>query len=411
MAHREEPSVSLGPDSTLADFRTYALLSSPRLRAAFHEWKAALERIAQAGSLPDPRFTFAWYVRNVETRVGPMERKYALHQVFPWFGKLGLRADMAASAAEIEHQKYEQIRIALLKDVDLAWLDLRDQERTVEIVRENLRLLGVWEDVVRVRYATASAEHPDLIRIQIERSLHEDRLRGIVDRRNVIVAHLNAVIGREPTAAVPSSRKPAGRRPLREPAVLLEQLNLGNPQLLALDHEVRRHAHAAELAEKGYYPDVTLGVEYIEVGDAVMETPDDGKDAIAAVLSFNVPLHHDRIRAGVSEARRRRYSALARREDVRRRLEADLERASYDVREADRQIALYRDALIPKSRIWVETALTSYQSGRVSLDALVEAWRSSLEFQLSLERALVAREKAIVEIEAITGAVSEEGAW
>jgi outer membrane protein, heavy metal efflux system len=402
-----EGPVPPGPDATLAELEIYALHSSPRLRAAFETWRAALERITRVGSLPDPRFTFAWYVRSVETRVGPMERRYALHQALPWFGKLKLREDMAASAAESERQKVERVRLDLVRDVDRAWLDLHDLARSVAILRENLKLLGVWEGVVRARYAAATATHPDLIRIQIERSRQEDRLRGLADRRTVIVARLNAVLGRESDAVVPAAREIRTRELRGDASALKGELVLGNPELRALEHEARRHGHAADLAAKGFYPDVTLGVEYVEIGDAIMDTPEDGKDAIAAVVSVNVPLHRDRIRAAVREARRRQRSALARRDDLQRRLEADLERALYDVREAERQIALYRETIIPKSREWTESSVALYQAGRVPLDALIEAWRSTLEFQVLLERAFVSREKGIVEIEAITGGAAE----
>ena len=392
-----------GPGATLADLRAYALHASPRLRAAFENWRAALARIPQVGSLPDPRITFAWYVRSVETRVGPMERRYAVQQALPWFGKLALREDIAASAAEVERQKVERVRLDLVREVELAWLDLLDLAKTTEIVRENLRLLEVWESVVRSRYETATAEHPDLIRIQIERSRQEDRLRGLIDRRTVVAARLNAALGLEPDAAVPTPGDLPGRTLPPDPTTLRGELALGNPELRALEIEARRHGQAAELAEKGVYPDVTLGIEYVEIGDAIMETRDDGKDAIAAVISIGVPLDRDRIRASATEARRRRGAALARHEDLQRRLEADLERALYEVREADRQIGLYRDELIPKSREWIDSTVALYQSGRAPLDDLIAAWRSSLEFQIQFERALVRREKGIVEVEAITG--------
>ncbi len=92
-----EPTLPpIGEDASLEDCRAHAALASPRLRAGFETWRAALERIPQVGSLPDPRFTFAWFVRSVETRVGPQKRRYALHQTFPWFGTLSLREDVAS---------------------------------------------------------------------------------------------------------------------------------------------------------------------------------------------------------------------------------------------------------------------------------------------------------------------------
>ena len=73
----------LDNNSTLEDYLAYAALSNPQLKAAFMEWKAAMYKIPQAGSLPDPRFNYAYFIREVETRVGPQEQKIGFSQMFP----------------------------------------------------------------------------------------------------------------------------------------------------------------------------------------------------------------------------------------------------------------------------------------------------------------------------------------
>ena len=44
----------ISENSGLEDYLTYAALNNPGLKASFHRWKAALERIVQANTLPDP---------------------------------------------------------------------------------------------------------------------------------------------------------------------------------------------------------------------------------------------------------------------------------------------------------------------------------------------------------------------
>ncbi|MHC4153562.1 MAG: TolC family protein, partial [Planctomycetota bacterium] len=73
---------------TLQDYLRLAALNNAGLKAAFEEWKAALEQVPQARSLPDPRFTYGYYIREVETRVGPQQNRLGIMQVFPWFGEI-----------------------------------------------------------------------------------------------------------------------------------------------------------------------------------------------------------------------------------------------------------------------------------------------------------------------------------
>jgi len=79
------------PDPSLSDYLAVAALENPGLKAAFHRWQADVERTHFAGRLPDPRFSYTYYMEEVETRVGPRRQSFALSQMLPWFGKLSLR--------------------------------------------------------------------------------------------------------------------------------------------------------------------------------------------------------------------------------------------------------------------------------------------------------------------------------
>ena len=85
---------------TLQDYLRYASLNNAELKAKFHQWKAAIEQIPQAKSLPDPKFTYGYFIEEVETRVGPQRQKFEIMQTFPWFGVIEARGDQAAAKAK-----------------------------------------------------------------------------------------------------------------------------------------------------------------------------------------------------------------------------------------------------------------------------------------------------------------------
>ena len=120
---QNEVPVTLSPDATLADYLAYAALNNPGLEAAFNHWKAAVERVPQVTSLPDPRFTYKYFIREVETRVGPQKQSLGLSQMFPWFGKLELRGSVAAEAARAAKQQYENEKIKLFFEVKDAFYE------------------------------------------------------------------------------------------------------------------------------------------------------------------------------------------------------------------------------------------------------------------------------------------------
>ena len=83
----------------LPDYLRFASLNNADLKARFEEWKAALEQVPQAKALDDPKFTYSYFIEEVETRVGPQRNKFGIMQVFPWFGKIEAGTDVAARRA------------------------------------------------------------------------------------------------------------------------------------------------------------------------------------------------------------------------------------------------------------------------------------------------------------------------
>ena len=135
----QEPGLPELPQ--LADYLAYAAFHNPGLRAAFEQWKAVLWKIPQVQSLPDPRFTYTYFVEQVETRVGPQRQKFALAQTFPWLSKLELRGDEAAREAEAKRALYEAAKWKLYERVKKAYFEYAYLRQAVAVTEENIRLL------------------------------------------------------------------------------------------------------------------------------------------------------------------------------------------------------------------------------------------------------------------------------
>ena len=124
----------------LEDYLTSAALNNPGLKAAFEQWKVAVEQVPQAKSLPDPKFTYGYFIEEVETRVGPQRNRLEIMQMFPWC-KLKLKGNAAAEAANAEKQKYENIKLILFYRVKEAYYDYYYITRRITILKENVQLL------------------------------------------------------------------------------------------------------------------------------------------------------------------------------------------------------------------------------------------------------------------------------
>jgi len=154
----------LTEESGVSDYLAYAALNNPGLEAAFNRWKAALERVPQVRALPDPRFTYRYYIEQVETRVGAQRQAFGIAQTFPWPGKLKLRGYAALEAADAQRKRYEAQKLELFYQVKDAYAEYYYLWRAIAILKENVLLMQNIEKVLRARYKVAAASYPDVIR-------------------------------------------------------------------------------------------------------------------------------------------------------------------------------------------------------------------------------------------------------
>ncbi|MHC5113077.1 MAG: TolC family protein, partial [Planctomycetota bacterium] len=395
----------LDEHATLDDYLRYAALNNPGLEAMFQDWKAAVERAPQVRALPDPRFTYGYYLGEVETRVGPMRHSVSLSQTFPWFGKLQDREDAAARHANAAYQRFEAARLALFLRVEAAYNELFFLRKSIDIAEENLELLTQFERVARTRYRVAAAGHPDVIRVQVELGALEDRLLRLRDLRAPYAARLNATLNRPPGADVPWPASVSERVLDDDGAMLFEVLRERSPELIALQEEIERERIGAEIARKDGLPDVTAGLAYTfvdERGDVAIA--ENGDDAVLATVSVNLPIWREKYDAGVREALARRLAAAGRRGEAVNRLASELQEALFEHEDARRRVGLYRDTLIPKATESLQASLGAFEQGKSDFLDLVDTQRTLLEFQLALERALVDRATSYARLERLVGA-------
>jgi cobalt-zinc-cadmium efflux system outer membrane protein len=393
----------LTQQTTLAACLTYAALNNPGLEAAFNQWLAALEKIPQVEALPDPRITYARFIESVETRVGPQKEKIGVTQMFPWFGVLALRRDVAAQQAKIAYEQYESVKVKLFRRVKSGYYEYFYLSRAIAITEENMDLMKRIESVAQAKYK-AGAPVAGVIKAQVELGKLDERVRSLTDLRQPVASRLNAALGRTNDAPVPwPTNAPAHRADFVDED-LFALLHTENPELKGLEYNVALEEKAIRLARRAAYPDFMLGVDYIQTGEAI--SPDmagSGKDPVMAMVAIDVPLWRGKARASVREARRRHQAAELVRNDHRNLLDAALRMALYRFRDADRKINLYGKTLVPQAEQSLRVTEEAYRAGSVDFFNLIDAERLLLEFRLAHQRGAADREIALAEIEMLVG--------
>ena len=393
----------LSPDSNLQDVLTHAALRHPGMKAAFESWQAALEKSPQVTALPDPKFSYGYFIREVETRVGPQQQRVGLSQMFPWFGKRALAGQMADHEAEAAWQSYESTKRNLFQSVKTTWSELAFLYESIRITKENIDLMKHLESVAQARFRSGS-DVTGVVKAQVEIGKMEDRLLSLQDMIHPLSTRLNAEMNRSSNAMLPIPKLndiPASELPSD---TSMDSMLMLHPDLAALKAEMEKHKKSIQLANKNKRPNFTLGLDYIQTdSSAAAGITDNGKDPVMITGAFNIPIWNQKNQAAVREAESNTSAAQHRLQQRENELKTDLAMALFDFRDAERKLGLYRDSLTPLTENALRVAEQSYQAGQSDFLELIDAQRLLLEFQLSYQRALADRAIATADLEKLLG--------
>ncbi len=395
----------LPQNPTVRDYVKYALLHNSKLKSAFEEWKAALMKIPQVKALPDPKFTYAYYIKKVETRVGPQEQRFALSQTFPWLSKLMLAGDVAAAEALAKKARYESIKWDIVAKVKKTFFDYVYLLNAIGITQSNLEFLRHLEMAIQTKYASSTAAYASLLRLQTEMGRLEDRIKSLKDLLGPTKAELNSLLNRavEAPLPVPQNVQWPGTIRLTEKEAL-KKLEKQNPELKILEAQIEKAKKSLELSKKKFYPDLTVSLTTIDTNEARNPSVEDsGKDPFILGFSVNVPIWWKKYEAAIHEAHLKLQATQNAYENKKLALKASLKKALFNWNDAERKIDLYENGLIPKANQAFQVSLKNYETGEGSYTDVIDIERMLLEFQLNLEEAKVNRAKWLAEIERILG--------
>ncbi|MDH3197682.1 MAG: TolC family protein [Candidatus Krumholzibacteria bacterium] len=357
------------PVQTLDAYVALALAHNPALASASWRAQAAREHAGAAGARPDPMVMGGYFVETPETRVGPQEWGVTLSQRLPFFGKLGAESGAAAHSADAAAQDVRERRLDVVFEVTRWYHEYYRLSEVRRVLAEERDLLERMQDVAQVRYASGRVGQQDVLKAQLAFSQVEDEIelvaRGLVTAR----ARLNELIGRhadaplaEPVRAVPDAAAVEARFALASPDTALAR----RPELFAAASRVAGAREAARGARRSYYPDLTLGVQYVNVSPGGMPgTPDAGKDIVQVVAGINLPLWFGKLGARVRQA----DAQVAREQSERRatelRVRSEIEDAVEKVRTARERLTLYEGVMLPQAEQTFAASEVAYQTGTV----------------------------------------------
>ena len=390
---------------SIGEYQQIAAENNPEVRAAFHDYLAGLEEPDQVGVLQDPEIAFAYFIQPVETRLGPQQARFSFSQMFPWFGTLGNRRDVASFRAKAQFERFQEVRNRIFYQTEKNLFELYELDRSIQIAEENLEILNSLVEISLRRYETNQATQVDVLRAQIEQEDLKTQLALLRDNRNVIVQKINEILNHPDTLQIESpdtlvaGLEISGLQPLKE--MLIQQ----NPDISRLRYLEKSSMEMKELALKDGNPSFGLGVDYILTGErrAVPELANNGDDALIARASIKIPIFRNKYNSNVRQAELNVQSAQSQLASRQNSLETDLEASLRDFYDADRRFELYDQKQIQRINQALNIMMQAYSADSSGFEEILRMQRKLLEYRLNRIRALTDMHRSAAYIDYLTG--------
>jgi len=392
-------SRTLGSDAT--ELVEYVRRFNPELAAMVLESEATAARIEAADSLPDPTFRASF--EDIDRRSGRLlpERLgsvfYSIAQEFPLWGKRGLRRSIAQADATEARSRTQATAVELTARVKVAFAQYYQASHAIRVTEEIRALLRTVSNIAQTRVAQGIGSQQDAIRAEIEKVALSASLAGLERDRRVAQARMNALLDRQPGAPL---AEPRALRPLPPEEALHVDEMIGralaaNPVLAADRARIAGAEDTRKLAEKAWYPDVTLGVTAVD--------RDRQLSGYEAMVEVKIPLQWDLKKAEISSAAAKLGASRARLQATAAKLRGEIEELFWSLATARRVERLLRDNLLPQVQAAYRSALASYQQARGDLAAVLEADQRVRQVRLDQLKVQTEQQTLLAELERLIG--------
>ncbi len=375
--------------------------NNPEILAAKKRYESAKARIPQAKSLDDPSIglTFEKVPRSPFQLQKSMseDRMLSITQTIPFFGKLPLKGKIALVESQMLAAEYKNKQLEVVNLLKYVYYDLFMNYKEIELSEESLGFLKGIAKIAESKYIVGNTEQEEVFKINLEIANLSNRIENLRQEKRAKETQLNALLNREPDAAL-------GVPELQEVAEFnleinsLYKLTLENqPELLIFSYAIERNKYAKSLAKRSFFPDFMTGI--VERG---FTTGTIGPWDI--MLAFTVPLWFwTKQRYQVKEAIANLEEAEAAYKAMQNRAFAGTKDLATKIEISKNKIRLYKTDLIPILEGSIQSSLAGFRSGKSDFMMLLDSLRMLTETKMNYYQALVEYNMNLADLERAVG--------
>ncbi len=380
----------------LADVLAAVERNNPELAVRRRMYDAAARRPAATVWPDDPMAMLEWWQQPVDFSMVPL--MITVRQPIPIVSKLHARRDLAERQARTAHDEVDEVARRLEAEAKRAYFELVLADRNA---RQNDAVRGLVENLVRVvdaRYRVGLAVQADMLKAQGELLMLENERLDFERDRGTATATLNRLLNRAQDAPLGPTASEPDLVSLPSAGELVERALATRPELRKAQDAIAEAKAKVIVEQRENLPELAAwGAYMVNIH---------GVDTFTVGFQTSLPIFSSlRKRALASAAELEVQAANRSLEAVRRETEAAVRTILLELDSAARHVRLHAEKMVPLSELTLQSALASYEAGRVDFPAVLEAARAVREHHTDHIKYLVEYERRLAELEQLAGDV------
>jgi len=447
------PGVSIYSQSdSLTYYLETAVKNNPTVLQRYNEYQAALQKVPQVGSLPDPQLEAGIFLSPMELISGNQVADIKLMQMFPWFGVLKNAKDEMSLMAKARFETFRDAKLQVCFEVQSTWYDLYKVRENIRISEKNINLLKTIERLTLVKYrsgsvgssssssgskmsgspaptassgmntmgggsaevsstpsstqlpavpmgsSTGSSGLSNVYQIQIEQGDLDNNLASLKNEEKIIIARLNSLLNRPQNTPVTGAGLLSAEVLDSTYLTVSASMFSHNPMLGMLDYEQQSFTARKKMQKQMGFPMVGLGVNYTVINKSDMSTSSmNGKDMIMPMVTLTLPVYRKKYKAMQLEtgylktASEQNYQATA------NSLQTEYYEALQLYNDAQRRMKLY-DSQSKLAKKTLDIQIKTYSTSNSSMTDILRTRLQLFDYEFRQVEALTDYNKAIARI-------------
>ena len=426
-----------------------AAKNNPTVMQRYNEYQAALQKVPQVSSLPDPQLELGVFLKPMELMDGNQVADIKLMQMFPWFGVIKNAKDEMSLMAKAKYETFVDAKLQVFYEVQTNWFDLYKVRRNIEISSRNIELLKTIERLSLVKLKSGSTNNAssgsgrtqmsgngtasgsgsgggmggsmggntsgsntstissnkgvsgpmnspmssgssslaDVYRVQIEISDLENAIALLKNEEQVILSRFNSRLNRSLTLPVSVSDS-LSVEPLGISYLSVsDSMFTENPMLTMLKYDQQSIDARKKMQKLMGLPMIGVGLNYSLIRKSEMSTsPMNGKDMIMPMLTFTLPIYRKKYAAMQAESTLLKTASENNYQATSNALKTEYYEALQLYFDALRRMKLYQSQS-QLTRKSFDILLKSFSASSTGLTEIVQVQQQLLDYEMRQEEA------------------------